>query len=151
MQLLVVRHGDATGGVPDFNRRLSVRGVKQVKHLAERLKNLHWQPDFIIHSGLVRAFETAQILSNYAFNGMEIRKVDGLTPEDSPQDLVYTFAEERRNILMVSHMPLVFDFSQELIGRDKIIHYQTSTAVLFKRDLSNGSPWKMEWSLAPVH
>jgi len=66
MKIYLIRHGQTTGDVEDryggeYEDHLSPEGIKQVRQLANSLKNKNIE--IIFHSSRIRATETAQIVS----------------------------------------------------------------------------------------
>ena len=86
MLVYLIRHAHALDGADDVARPLSQRGREQVRALA-RLLGAHdiFQPAAIWHSPLVRARETAELLTRHA--GLEIRLIEmaGLVSEADPR------------------------------------------------------------------
>jgi phosphohistidine phosphatase len=118
MLLTLLRHGVAVellempsgpdGRLPvDEERPLTERGRRRLKKTARALRRLSVRPDRILHSGLVRARETAEIVAE----GLEIDvpsfvEVAALLPEADPAllfELLPTLACEE--VLCVGHAP----------------------------------------------
>lgn len=65
-RLTLVRHGDAEwkdAKLPDFERPLNRRGMKEADSIARRMLELDWVPDLLIASTAERARTTAEIIS----------------------------------------------------------------------------------------
>ncbi|HET6165147.1 MAG TPA: histidine phosphatase family protein [Planctomycetota bacterium] len=118
MLLTLLRHGvavellemtpGADGRLPvDAERPLTERGRRRLKKVARALRRLRVRPDRILHSGLVRAKETAEIVAD----GLEVDvpsfvEVAALLPEADPAELfelLRTLACEE--VLCVGHAP----------------------------------------------
>lgn len=73
MKLHIIRHAQAierSTDLPDGQRHLTCRGRKRFRQVAACLKKMAITPDYIIASPLVRAVQTAEILSEtIRFNG----------------------------------------------------------------------------------
>lgn len=63
MDLILWRHADAENGMPDDERRLTAKGIKQAEHMAAWLKERLPKDAVILASPARRARETAQALS----------------------------------------------------------------------------------------
>jgi phosphohistidine phosphatase len=63
MDLILWRHADAEGGVPDDGRRLTAKGIKQAECMAAWLRERLPKDAVILASPARRARETAQALS----------------------------------------------------------------------------------------
>jgi len=63
MDLILWRHADAESGMPDDERRLTAKGIKQAEHMAAWLKERLPKDAIILASPARRARETAQALT----------------------------------------------------------------------------------------
>ena len=63
MELILWRHADAESGIPDEERRLSAKGLKQAERVAEWLKARLPKDTVILVSPARRAQETARALA----------------------------------------------------------------------------------------
>ena len=63
MRLYLVRHGEAAPGEPDEDRLLTSTGREQARRLGERLREASAAPAAVLHSPLVRARETAELIA----------------------------------------------------------------------------------------
>lgn len=63
MELILWRHADAESGIPDDERRLSAKGLKQAERVAEWLKARLPKDTVILVSPARRAQETARALA----------------------------------------------------------------------------------------
>jgi phosphohistidine phosphatase len=63
MELILWRHADAESGMPDDERALTAKGVKQAEHMAEWLKKRLPKDAVILTSPARRARETVQALT----------------------------------------------------------------------------------------
>lgn len=94
MDLVLVRHAIAEErelfartGKPDELRPLTLRGKRRMNRAAAGLRSLLPAIDVLASSPLVRAAETAAIISE-AYDGFEVVEVDELAPESDSQDLL---------------------------------------------------------------
>lgn len=108
MNILVVRHGDASRGMKDFARPLSEKGQVEIDMLGKVLaneKSLKFKA--ILHSPLKRAVQTAGILSNHL--KVAAYAVKGLKPgdEEGPalEHALAMDGEKDSTILIVGHLP----------------------------------------------
>jgi phosphohistidine phosphatase len=73
MKVHFIRHAQAverSTGLPDEHRNLTCRGRKRFRQVAVCLKKMEIDPGYIISSPLIRAVQTAEILSEtIRFNG----------------------------------------------------------------------------------
>jgi phosphohistidine phosphatase len=118
MRLLLLRHGIAAdlhelparadGSRPvDADRPLTERGRRRLQRTARGLRRLAVRPERILHSGLVRARETAEIVAA----GLRLREprfveVAALRPEADPRELLRLLPSlEAEQVLCVGHAP----------------------------------------------
>ena len=108
MQLYLMRHGDATYGVPDASRELSILGQKQLsltanKHCAELA-----DVQIVLTSNLTRAIQSADILMAEAALTCPSQIVDFLLPQAQVTSVeIYLQSTAYQSIIMVGHLPLL--------------------------------------------
>ncbi|MDC0661807.1 phosphohistidine phosphatase SixA [Marinobacter sp. SS21] len=130
MNLVVMRHGEAGWHTLDQQRELTEAGRMATAVVARRLAESPWRPDIIWSSPLVRAHQTATIVSEI-LNCPVIEK-PYLTPDDDPGECLNRLIENPIDALMiVSHMPLVGALATLLVdGHRHGIPFMTSQAVM---------------------
>jgi phosphohistidine phosphatase len=110
MELLVVRHAiafeaDARGWPDDAERPLSPRGVARARKAAAGLKQLVRAPGRVLVSPLVRARQTAAILTEAA-GWPKATHCAELAPGGSPEALLATLKRmPEKQIAVVGHEP----------------------------------------------
>lgn len=73
-RIYFIRHAEAqSGGISDFERKLSPRGKEDAMRLGELLRSRRAAPHLIVSSSAVRALTTAQIIAD-ALNAREVLK-----------------------------------------------------------------------------
>lgn len=135
MELVIFRHGDAlavSDDGNDFSRRLSQEGIYEVKISSENLKISGVKPNLIITSPFIRARETTEIIKSF-FENTEIVISNDLSPNSSPINVINLINSlKEKNIILVSHMPLVSEIAYCLLGKN--IRFSTSSYLyLIKR------------------
>jgi phosphohistidine phosphatase len=115
--VVIVRHADALSGGPDRERPLSPQGVAQASRVAERLAALGLDLGEIWHSGRERARHTAAILAR-GCGAWDPIAVDGLEPNDDPDEIVTELEADPRPLVLVAHMPLVGRLASRLLTGD---------------------------------
>jgi phosphohistidine phosphatase SixA len=115
----LVRHGHAMASGPDgdASRSLSERGRQEVARLARALVKHGWRPERTFASPLLRARETAALLSEMAsVPAAEI--LEELAPDVKPSEALGALASSgaRGHVLLVSHLPLLDLLVQGLTG-----------------------------------
>lgn len=148
MKLVIMRHGDAAFSNSD--RNLSETGRKEVSTIAYSLANVV-RIDRCLCSPKTRAVQTANILKDKVFYcDIEIEKM--LTPSGDPAQIISyldSIIEPDKNLLIVSHLPLVELLAYEL--NKKIAPppvFDTACALLIDYD---GEIARFETYLSPYH
>ncbi len=110
MDLLIVRHAIAFAPNPrrwpeDRERPLTPEGVARARRAAQGLGRIVGPPQRVLMSPLVRAVETAAILTAYA-GWPEASLCAALAPQVSPETLLEALrAEPCRRVAIVGHQP----------------------------------------------
>lgn len=130
MHLLVMRHGEAGWHSKDHERELTDAGRLATGSVARQIAASPWRPEVIWTSPLVRARQTAAIVSE-ALNCPVEEKLF-ITPDDDPGQCLDALTDAGIDCLMlVSHMPFVGALSTLLVdGHRRGIPFMTSQAVL---------------------
>lgn len=111
-KLVIMRHGSAAMMAPrDALRPLTENGEQEV-HRACR--HFPVSPSVIYHSSLLRAQQTASILSSYYPSAVLI-EVDWLVPEAEPVDTLHHLGDIDGTVAIVSHQPLVSSLAALLL------------------------------------
>lgn len=143
MNIWIMRHGEAGFNAPnDAARSLTDNGIKNVisqgKWLGEYLNNKQIKLDKILVSPYLRAKQTLENLItgmqavNFSQNFASLTEEwEEITPDGNPyvvEDYLHFLREEgAKNILLISHLPLVFDLSQRLTNNQGNVQFPTST------------------------
>lgn len=107
MKIYLVRHGESLDSDQDATRPLSARGRKDIENLGKFLANSKPHIFHIIHSGILRAKQTACILANALKFSDEIESRVGLQPLDDIMDIKEELKNYSNNILIVGHLPFM--------------------------------------------
>src|SRR5579871_4093623 len=154
MEVLFVRHAvaeDADVVGSDFSRPLTAKGRKQFRALADWMAERGLEPHFVVSSPLVRAVQTAEILSEGAgLTSKSFRVDEHLSPGVDPARLI-TFLEELHSprVALVGHEPDMGNCTAEFIGGGGFTFTKGAVAcVQFdgKRALGKG---RLAWFLNP--
>ncbi len=122
-ELYIMRHGLAVTHGPstmmdDAKRPLTPEGKEKMREIAKGLVRLGMAVDWVVSSPLVRAVETAEIVTD-AFNPKPAFDFcDALRPGGEPEALI-TFLAKRANhrrVLVVGHEPDLGELAARLIG-----------------------------------
>ena len=129
MKLWLLRHGEAEPQARrDSERRLTAHGRKEVLKSAAQLAG---QPiDGILASPYARAQETAELIREaLGFDG-SVGTAPWLTPDDDPRDVLrFLDGRAERNLLLVSHQPLIGSLAGLLVhgSRNDAVPFSTAS------------------------
>lgn len=148
MKLIIMRHGEAEAfNVQDKTRSLTSQGEKQAINAGKWLASflgVNIPIDISITSSYVRAKQTNQHLSSQV-TVTETKICDDVAPEGDPKvahDFVKVLFEDSPSsnvLLIVSHMPFVSYFLEE-VHRDKhTMLFDTSSIVVLDYDVVSGT------------
>jgi phosphohistidine phosphatase len=105
MELLLWRHADAESTVPDLGRKLTAKGEKQARRVAQWLNDRLPESARILVSPAMRTQQTAQALVE--LSGRKIKIVPELGPGASAEDFLRAvdWPGARSTIVAVGHQP----------------------------------------------
>ncbi|MCS7281443.1 MAG: phosphohistidine phosphatase SixA [Desulfobacterota bacterium] len=115
MIVYLCQHGEAKPESEDPNRSLTDKGKKDVTRVGEYLLTSGIQVSQILHSGKLRARETAEILSQFVKPALGIKEVKGLNPLDDPTEIAEIINGAKDPLMIVGHMPNLGSLSSLLI------------------------------------
>jgi phosphohistidine phosphatase len=107
MKIVLVHHAEAVDPAADAQRPLSPHGRAQAEQLAVRAAERGILPAVIWHSGKLRSRQTAEAFWRTCNPFAGFVMVKGLRPEDSPDVARTQIDLEDRDLLLVSHMPML--------------------------------------------
>lgn len=114
MKLYLIRHGAAEVGAPDdMSRNLTKLGENQALGAANWLAKNIKGPVTIWASPYLRAQQTAAPIAKAL--GIDIVDHTCLQPEMTPYKVVNELCQEQKNIILVTHLPLVARLASLLI------------------------------------
>ena len=118
MNLFILRHGEAgrssATSRDDSKRALTVEGEKEIKDISKGIKGLGIEFDYIFTSPLLRAKQTAELVSKIVVPKNKIKDLDELKPEGNKLQLYNKLSNLKQDssVLIVGHEP----YLSELIG-----------------------------------
>jgi phosphohistidine phosphatase len=122
ISLYLVRHAIAAERGDDYpddgKRPLTERGIKRFRKIAKALAELGVEVDVILSSPLVRARQTAEILSQTLAGHPAIVETDALLPGASFVDLAVVLGEHASasSLALTGHQPSIGAFAARLAG-----------------------------------
>jgi len=118
MDLFILRHGEAgrssATSRDDSKRTLTVEGEKEIKDISKGIKGLGIEFDYIFTSPILRAKQTAELVSKIVVTKNQIKEIDELKPEGNKLQLYNKLSNLKQDssVLIVGHEP----YLSELIG-----------------------------------
>jgi len=147
MRLYLMRHGAAVSGAVDSQRPLSDSGRAEVRRLGQFLQSRGDRVVEIQHSTLVRAAQTAAIMSETWAQTSTVLEREGLAPEDSVAATAEGLRHETRDILLVSHLPYLPMLAARLLqNTSSRIGFATAGMMVLEGE---GADWSLLEQLDP--
>jgi phosphohistidine phosphatase len=150
--LYLVQHGEAKPESEDTSRPLSDKGRWDVLQVAKRLAETKPAIRMIIHSGKLRAKQTAEIFANHLKPVHGIKEMQGLCPNDSPIMASELANGSKEDIMLVGHLPGMDRLSSLLLTGDEgagIISFRMAAVVCLERSEPPEKSWRIKWILPP--
>lgn len=150
MFLYLVQHAEALSKEEDPTRSLSKKGIKDAQKIASFSRGLKIAPHQVVHSGKMRALQTAQVLAERVTSDMGVLESDGLSPMDDPEMWFGRLSKMNEDIMIVGHLPYLDKLASMLLCRDKensIINFEMGGIVCLKR--LEEFNWTVEWFIKP--
>lgn len=151
MKFYIVRHAEAAGGPVDAERPLTDKGRQDAQRMAAFLRRAGCRPDRIIHSGRVRARDTALLLAQVVGNGVVEEASQGLGPDDVPRGVAEAAGGWQDDVMVVSHQPFVGRLVSLLTVGDEsaeVVGMATGAVACLKRHKSGR--WSVRWLATPA-
>jgi phosphohistidine phosphatase len=148
MKLLLVQHGEAVADAVDSRKPLSPEGVRDVRALAAACRRFKLAAGEIVHSGKLRAEQTAEILGK-AF-GLPVSAAPGLDPLDPVKPIARRCEEWTDDRIIVGHMPFLGRLAALLLaGREEpdVVAFQRGGMACLER--RSPREWCLLWTCFP--
>ncbi len=151
MKLYVMRHGMAASADIDPKRGLTQNGSHDIAMMARRLQNCDNSITQIIHSGILRAQETAEIMAKVLNVPKVIASPELLAEHGSIDAIVALSKTWRENTLLVGHLPMLFQLINKIlinqVDHEPIVDFQPGSIVC----LDHFAPQRfmIEWFISP--
>lgn len=150
MRLLLVQHGEACAKDVDPERPLTDRGVADVARLAEFLRAAGVRAERVIHSGKLRARQTAARLAEAIAPGVALETSGLVQPNDNPGAFDWQSESWDRDTLVVGHLPFLSRLVSHLVIGDQertVTAFEPGSAVCL--ELGEGARWRLAWMIRP--
>jgi len=151
MKLYLVQHGEAYSKDDDPKRPLTEKGKSDANRLAVFLRQANVKVDHVVHSGKLRAEQTAQRLVSAIAPGKKIETHDAINPNDNPVSFAIRLKELPGDSLIVGHMPFLASLVAHLVVGNKnslITSYTPGTVACLEFTAQNNN-WSINWMVRP--
>lgn len=151
MKLYLVQHGEALTKDMDPGRPLSPQGEKDVQKTATFLREAGVSVDRILHSGKMRARQSAEILAGGLLTTTgNIETAEGINPTDSVKDFSAEINGFEQDTMVVGHLPFMTHMVSYLVSGEadgKFVDYRPGSVVCLEKGEENR--WIILWMLRP--
>ena len=150
MTLYLVQHGEAVAKEIDPERPLSPQGKSDVTRVAGFLKQSGITINKILHSGKMRARQTAEILMQNLSDNILVGIIDGIAPNDSVESFAMNIPTLETDTMIVGHLPFMAKLVAWLVTADEnqpLVAYQPGSIVCLEQDASCN--WQIQWVIRP--
>jgi phosphohistidine phosphatase len=106
-RLYLVRHGETVASHMDPDPPLSPKGREETEAVAKILQRTSIEIEEIQHSTKARARQTAEIFNQTLALNLTLIAKKNLTPMDPVAPVIQEIQAFDRNVMLVSHLPLV--------------------------------------------
>lgn len=151
MDLILWRHAEAEAGDPDHGRKLTSKGEKQARRVADWLRSRLPESAKIYASPAKRAQQTALALADAMHR--KIRTLDALAPDAAPDEVLDAigWSSAKGTLIVVGHQPTLGQIaSRVLAGRDGEWPIKKGGLVwISQRDSDAGSETALRAAISP--
>ncbi|MBD0293030.1 MAG: phosphohistidine phosphatase SixA [Jiangellaceae bacterium] len=152
MDVFLMQHGEAMAEADDPGRPLTDAGRTTVMRVASRARAAGVRIDRCLHSGKLRAEQSAEILAD-AVAGGNAESRDGLAPNDpvGPVAEWLRAQSENESVALVGHLPFLDRLASALIVDDQdaqVIRFQMGGLVKLAPKPERAG-FSVAWVLAP--
>ena len=149
MEFYLVRHGEAVSQALNGERPLTPGGRRDVERLGQAAAKRGIQPGQIFHSGLLRAQQTAEILSESLRPVEGVRDLAGLRPDDDPVIAKAELESSTVSLMLVGHLPHISRLASFLVAGNsdqELVQFAPATVLGLSYENYH---WKILWKIAP--
>lgn len=150
MRLLLAQHGEACAKEVDPDRPLTARGAADADRMAGFLGAAGVRTGRVIHSGKLRARQTAARLAAVIAPGVDLEVSGLINPKDNPAAFDWQSGSWDRDTLVVGHLPFLARLVAHLVSGDQaqsVVAYQPGSVVCLQQ--IDGEQWSIAWMIRP--
>ena len=149
MKIYLVQHGEAKPEMEDTERPLTEKGQETVESVAKFVASAGVDVAEIIHSGRLRAKQTAELFARYLAPTQGVREEKGLGPLDDPNQSMQLIQQAKGPLMIVGHLPyssrLVSSMILDSIEIETIRFKMGGVVCLGESD----NKWLIDWAFVP--
>ena len=150
MKLYLAQHGDATPKEENPDRPLSKKGRADVRDIARFLSHIDTAVARVMHSGKLRAKQTAEMLAEQLAPGCTLEINEHINPLDSPVKAAKEITQHQDDILLVGHLPHLAKLATLLLtGHEEPMIVTFSPGVVACLERSEDKHWSVICSVSP--
>jgi len=149
LKVYLVQHGEAKSEIEDPQRPLTEKGKQEVESVAAYVASVQVKVAQVLHSGRLRAKQTAELFAHYLSPTEGVREEKGLGPLDDPQDAKRLIEQAERPLMIVGHLPHLSRLTSLLISgtpETEIVRFKMGGVVCLSE---NDKEWFVRWALVP--
>ncbi|MDH5733330.1 MAG: phosphohistidine phosphatase SixA [Candidatus Bathyarchaeota archaeon] len=149
--MYLVQHAESKHKDEDSSRPLSEKGwedIRNVARFAEKTSSI--QVAQIVHSGKLRAKQTAEILAEHLYSEKGVIVAEGLEPLADPKIWKRNLDATAEDIMIVGHLPHLSKLAGYLITGDEnkeVIAFRMAGIIYLER--IEGDRWVVQWVITP--
>ena len=152
MHIYLVQHGVAVPKDENPEKPLSDSGRDDIKKMASFLGRSRISAARVLHSGKLRALETALLLAEVLGPGNVVEEADScLAPNDPTDELFAAIDGWTDDTIVVGHLPFMSKMVSRLVTGDEeetVVHFKPGSVACLERG-ENGGGWTVQWFLRP--
>lgn len=147
VQVFLIRHADSTHetvALRDPHRHLTALGRRQAREIGDRLRWHDCVPTHIWSSPLVRAMQTAELVTSGLHSDIPVETLPALAPEDNPRDVVAAVQKLAAGsaVLLIGHEPGLSAVGALLVNQPEFASLAKAQAA---RIVDGVLRWRFAW------
>ena len=151
MKLYFVQHAESKRREEDHTRSLSDRGWEDIRKTANFAReHLRIKVEQIVHSGKLRAKQTAEVLAEYLNPPNGVMTDTSLEPLADSKPWKKRLGEITEDIMLVGHLPHLSKLASYLLAGNEtkeVIAFSMGGIVCLERDQQRR--WTIQWMITP--
>jgi phosphohistidine phosphatase len=150
MRLYLVQHGDAVPEQVDPQRPLSAAGRREVEAIGRLLASAGVRSTRVVHSGKLRAEQTAELLAMACAPDHGVEASAGLSPNDPVKPVARTIASWHMDTMLVGHLPFMARLAGRLVTGDEhvdVVAFVPGTVLCLEPGADDR--WRVVWMVRP--